>query len=142
MKRAIALMALLATAGCGSASTSASAVVTSVGVFTTTDLTIGTGATAVVGSRVTTTYAGWLYDTGKPNGKGTQFDPGPGPLTFVIGSVTYIPGYEQGVVGMRVGGQRRVIIPPALAYGSAGSSGGQIPPNATVVFDITLTSIT
>ncbi|HMB78759.1 MAG TPA: hypothetical protein VKI43_01780, partial [Vicinamibacterales bacterium] len=77
MKRAIALMALLATAGCGSASTSASAVVTSVGVFTTTDLTIGTGATAVVGSRVTTTYAGWLYDTGKPNGKGTQFDPGP-----------------------------------------------------------------
>jgi len=60
----------------------------------------------------------------------------------VIGSGTYIPGYEQGVVGMRVGGQRRVIIPPALAYGSAGSSGGQIPPNATVVFDITLTSIT
>ena len=135
-------MALLATAGCGSDSSTAPSVVTSVGVFTTTDLSIGTGATAVNGSRVTTTYAGWLYDTGKPNGKGTQFDPGPGPLTFVIGSGTYIPGYEQGVIGMRVGGQRRVIIPPALAYGSAGSSGGQIPPNATVVFDITLTSIT
>jgi FKBP-type peptidyl-prolyl cis-trans isomerase FkpA len=138
MKRAILMMALLATAGCGSANSTA-ATSTSVGVFTTTDLVIGTGPAAVSGSNVTTTYAGWLYDTGKPNGKGTQFDPGPGPLTFTIGLGTYIAGYEQGVIGMQVGGQRRVIIPPALGYGAAGNS--SIPPNATLVFDITLTAI-
>ena len=138
MKRVILMMALLATAGCGSANTVA-ATTTSVGVFTTTDLVIGTGATAVSGSNVTTTYAGWLYDTGQPNGKGAQFDAGPGPLTFVIGSGTLVAGYEQGVIGMRVGGQRRVIVPPALGYGTAGSS--SIPPNATLVFDITLTAI-
>src|ERR1700704_1691614 len=117
MKRAILLMTLLAAAGCGSSSTSATAVPpTSVGVFTATDLVIGTGATAATGSRVTTSYAGWLYDTGKPNGKGNQFDPGLAPLTFTIGAGTLIRGFEQGVIGMKVGGQRRVIIPPELAY--------------------------
>jgi FKBP-type peptidyl-prolyl cis-trans isomerase FkpA len=138
MKRVILLMTLLAMAGCGSANSTAPT--TSVGVFTTTDLTVGTGATAVVGSRATTTYAGWLYDSGKPAGKGTQFDPGPGPLTFVIGSGTLIKGFEQGVVGMKVGGQRRLIIPPELAYGSNPPS-STIPANATLVFDITLSSI-
>src|SRR3954467_1338338 len=111
MTRAILLMALLAAAGCGSSnSTSATASPTSVGVFTITDLTVGTGATAVSGSSVTVTYTGWLYDTGKPNGKGTQFDSG--TLPFVVGTGV-IQGFSQGVIGMRVGGQRRVIIPPA-----------------------------
>lgn len=132
-------MALLAAAGCGSASSTGPT--TSVGVFTTTDLVLGTGATAANGSRVLTTYAGWLYDTGKPNGKGTQFDPGPGPLNFVIGSGALIKGFEQGVIGMKVGGQRRVIIPPDLAYGSNPPAGTVIPSNATLVFDITLTSV-
>jgi FKBP-type peptidyl-prolyl cis-trans isomerase FkpA len=142
MKRAILLMALMAAAGCGGSSTSASSLPpTSVGIFTTTDLTIGTGATAASGSRVVTTYAGWLYDTGKPNGKGNSFDPGPGPLTFTIGAGTLIQGYEQGVIGMQVGGQRRVIIPPALAYGTSTPDPTKIPPNATLVFEITLTSV-
>src|SRR3954464_8855818 len=115
MKRAILLMALLATAGCGSANSTGPT--TSVGVFTTTDLTVGTGATAAAGSRVVTTYAGWLYDTGKPNGKGNQFDPGQGPLTFTIGPGSLIRGFEQGFFGMKVGAQLRVIAPPDLGYG-------------------------
>jgi FKBP-type peptidyl-prolyl cis-trans isomerase FkpA len=141
MKRTILLITLLAAAGCGGSSTSASSVPpTSVGVFTTTDIVIGTGATAVSGSRVSTLYAGWLYDTGKPFGKGAQFDPGPGPLNFVIGSGTLVKGFEQGVIGMQVGGQRRVIIPPELAYGSSTPNPATIPPNATLVFEITLTA--
>jgi FKBP-type peptidyl-prolyl cis-trans isomerase len=140
MKRAILLMTLLAAAGCGSSSTSPSTLPpTSVGVFTTTDIVVGTGATAATGNRVTLTYAAWLYDTGKPNGKGTQIDPGPGPLNFVIGSGQYLKGFEQGVVGMKVGGQRRVIVPPELAYGSNPPSG--VPVNATLVFEMTLTSV-
>jgi len=142
LKRMIALLPLVAVAACGASSTtSPSLPPTSVGVFTTTDLTVGTGATAVVGSRVTTTYAGWLYDAGKPFGKGAQFDPGPGPLTFVVGAGTLVRGFEQGVVGMNVGGQRRVIIPPELAYGNQSPDPTKIPPNATLVFEITLTAV-
>ena len=135
MKRVILLMALLAAAGCGSANSTAPS--TSTGVFTITDLVVGTGATAVSGSTVTVTYTGWLYDTGKPNGKGTQFESG--TIPFVVGGNGVIQGFSQGVLGMKVGGQRRVIIPPALAYGSQSPS-ASIPPNATLVFEITLTA--
>ena len=62
------------------------------------------------------------------------------PFKFQLGRGNVIPGWDAGVVGMRVGGQRRLVIPPDLAYGSAGSS-GVIPPNATLVFDITLISV-
>jgi FKBP-type peptidyl-prolyl cis-trans isomerase len=138
MTRAILLMALLTAAGCGGSSTSASSVPpTSVGVFTITDLVIGTGATAATGSNATVSYTGWLYDTGKPNGKGAQFDTGSFP--FVVGTGV-IAGFSQGVTGMKVGGQRRVIIPPDLAYGSQ-SPTATIPANATLVFEITLISI-
>src|SRR5580765_1161898 len=111
MKRVILLMTLLAAAGCGSSSDATSPTVppTSVGVYTVTDLVIGTGATAAIGSNATVSYTGWLYDTGKPNGKGTQFDSGSFP--FVVGTGV-IQGFSQGVVGMKVGGQRRVIMPP------------------------------
>ena len=129
-------MAVLAMASCGGSSTSASDLPpTSVGVFTTTDLIVGTGATAANGNTVTVSYTGFLYDTGKPFGKGTQFDAG--TLTpFVLGAGNLIQGFQQGIVGMKVGGQRRVIIPPNLAYGS--SPPGGIPVNATLVFEITL----
>ena len=140
MKRAILLMALLAAAGCGSANTTAASS-TSVGVFTTTDLVVGTGATAATGNTVSVNYAGWLYDTGKPNGKGAQFDPGPGPISFVVGAGTVIQGFSQGVAGMRVGGQRRIIIPPALGYANNPPAGSIIPLNATLVFDITLLTV-
>ena len=136
MKRAILLMTVLAMAGCGSANSTAPT--TSTGVFTSTDLSVGTGATAVVGSRATVAYTGWLYDTSKPAGKGTQFDSG--SFAFTIGSGQVVKGFDQGVVGMKVGGQRRLIIPPDLAYGSNPPSSA-IPANATLVFDITLSSI-
>jgi FKBP-type peptidyl-prolyl cis-trans isomerase len=140
MKRAILLMALLAAAGCGSANSTAASS-TSVGVFTITDLVVGTGATAANGNTVSVNYAGWLYDTGKANGKGNSFDPGPGPYVFVLGGTDAIQGFSQGIVGMKVGGQRRVIIPPALAYGGNPPSGSIIPANATLVFEVTLNSV-
>ena len=139
MKRAILLMAMLAAAGCGSSSTSASLPPTSVGVFTTTDLVLGVGATAVIGSTATVSYTGWLYDTGKPNGKGNQFDSG--SFAFAVGGTGVIPGVSQGVLGLKVGGSRRVSIPPELAYGSGTPDATRIPPNATLVFEITLTSV-
>ena len=132
------LCALLALTACGSSSSTSPS--TSSGVFTTTDLVVGAGTTAASGSRVTVTYAGgWLYDTSKSDGKGSSFDPG-GGFTFIIGSGQLIKGFEQGVIGMKVGGQRRVIIPPDLAYGNNPPT-STIPKNATLVFDITLLSI-
>lgn len=136
--RCLSLAALLMTIGCSGSNTAAPS--TSSGTFTQTDLVVGTGATANTGSLVTVTYSGWLYDTSKVDGKGTFFDGRPGfQLTLGAGSV--IAGWDQGIVGMRVGGQRRLIIPPELAYGSSPPSGSPIPPNATLVFDITLTAV-
>lgn len=130
-------MAILTTAACGSANSTAPS--TSTGVYTQTDLAVGTGATAVNGSTATLNYAGWLYDTGKPNGKGTQFQTG--TFSFVLGSGGVIKGFDQGTLGMKVGGQRRLIIPPELAYGSNPPAGSGIPVNATLVFEITLTAV-
>jgi len=129
------LSLVLATNGCGSSPTTPT---TSSGPYTQTDLVVGTGAEAIVASRATVSYTGWLYDTSKTDGKGAQFDTSPG-FTFVVGAGTVIAGWDQGVKGMRVGGQRRLIIPPALAYGSSGR--GSIPPNATILFDIVLLSV-
>jgi FKBP-type peptidyl-prolyl cis-trans isomerase FkpA len=116
-----------------------STTVTSTAPYSQTDLVIGTGAVAGFGLRVAVGYTGWLDDSSKPDGKGQQFDSQPS-FTFQIGLGQVIKGWEQGVVGMRVGGQRRLVIPPELAYGSAGN-GSSIPPNATLVFDITLLSV-
>ena len=118
-------------------SDSPSAPTTSSAPYSQTDLVIGTGVAAVSTSTVTVTYAGWLYDTSKTDGKGTQFDSSPN-ATFPLGSV--IRGWQQGVAGMRVGGQRRLIIPPDLAYGAAGRA-PSIPPNATLIFDIGLLAV-
>ena len=97
---------------------------------------VGTGTEAVGTSRVTVSYTGWLYDASKTDGKGLQFDTSTN-ATFPLTNV--IAGWQRGVVGMKVGGQRRLIIPPELAYGSSGS--GPIPPNATLVFDIGLLGV-
>lgn len=131
-------MAVLAlTIACGSDSPAGPGP-TSAGVFTQTDLVIGTGATAATGNRVTVIYTGWLYDTSKTQGKGNQFDSN--TITFTLGAGQVIRGWDQGVPGMRVGGQRRLIIPPELAYGNQSPS-SSIPANATLVFDITLTGV-
>lgn len=105
--------------------------------FSTVDLRVGTGAEAATGRSVVVNYNGWLYNSAGTDNKGSRFDAGTFP--FVVGTGV-IPGFSQGVVGMRVGGLRRVTIPPNLAYGSQGS-GSTIPPNATLIFEIELVSV-
>jgi FKBP-type peptidyl-prolyl cis-trans isomerase FkpA len=135
----LALAALPLIAGCGSSSPSTPS--TSSGTFTVTDLVVGTGPDATVGKLVTVNYTGWLYDTSRTDGKGTQFDTSIGkqPFPLTLGAGQVIKGWDQGIVGMKVGGSRRLIIPPDLAYGTSGM--GPIPPNATLVFDISLLSV-
>ena len=129
-------VALMFAAGCGSSdSTSPSSGVP----FTQVDVTVGTGATANAGNALRVSYTGWLYDAAKTNGKGTQFDTS-GSFSFVLGAGNVIKGWDQGVVGMKVGGTRRLTIPPELAYGSAGSP-PTIPGNASLVFDVNLLSV-
>jgi FKBP-type peptidyl-prolyl cis-trans isomerase FkpA len=99
------------------------------------DLTPGTGAAVVGGARLAMHYTGWLAD-------GTQFDSNQGgmaPFTFRYGGGEVIAGWDQGLDGMKVGGSRQLIIPPALGYGSRGA-GGAIPPNAILVFNVTVVS--
>ena len=109
--------------------------------FSQTDLVLGTGATATAGGTITVNYTGWFYDATKSDKKGLQFDSsiGQAPFTFVLGSGSVIQGWEQGVPGMRVGGERLLIVPPPLAYGNTRS--GIVPPNTTLVFDITLLNV-
>jgi FKBP-type peptidyl-prolyl cis-trans isomerase FkpA len=128
---------LLAAAGCGGSS-DAPTVVTSSAPYSQTDLVAGFGVEATSGRTVTVNYAGWLYDTSRPEGKGSQFD-ARSNFPFTLGRGEVIAGWDRGVLGMKIGGQRRLIIPPELAYGAPGR--GPIPPNATLIFDITLTGV-
>ena len=95
------------------------------------DLVLGSGQTVQPNETVTVNYQGWLTD-------GTLFDSSTGPARFPLTGV--IAGWQRGIPGMRVGGKRRLVIPPDLAYGHQGS-GDTIPPDATLVFDIELVSI-
>lgn len=104
--------------------------------FSTVDVRVGTGAEARTGSRVTVNYSGYLYSASAAENKGTRFDSGTLPFTVGTG---VIAGFSQGVIGMRVGGLRRVIIPPSLGYGSQAQ--GSIPANSTLVFDIELVAV-
>jgi FKBP-type peptidyl-prolyl cis-trans isomerase len=110
--------------------------------FSVTDLVVGTGDTAAAGQVLTVEYTGWLYVTGAPDNKGTIFDSTDGgqPFVFTLGAGQVIQGWEQGFDGMRVGGERRLVIPPELGYGEDGA-GTSVPPNATLIFDIRLLSI-
>ena len=105
------------------------------------DLRLGTGADALPGKTVAVNYTGWLYDPTKTDGKGLQFDTSVGstPLKFTLGSGQVIEGFDRGVTGMKVGGARRVVIPPSLGYGSPRNN--SIPPYATLVFDVELVEI-
>ena len=106
------------------------------------DVKTGAGAEATPGREVRVHYTGWLYDEGKSDHKGKQFDSSRGgePFSFRLGGGEVIPGWDQGVAGMKVGGQRTLTIPPDLGYGSQGA-GGVIPPNATLVFDVELLNV-
>ncbi len=131
------VMALVVTAACGSDSQTAPSSPSSVP-FSSTDLSVGTGVEATSGKTATVTYTGWLYSSTAAENKGSQFDTG--TFSFVVGSNGVIQGFSVGVVGMKEGGRRRLIIPPNLGYGAAGA-GSTIPPNATLVFDVGLTRV-
>jgi len=104
------------------------------------DLQLGTGPAAANGQSLTVNYTGWLYDSTQPDEKGAAFDTsGATPFMFTLGTGAVIAGWDQGVVGMQVGGVRRLVIPPSLGYGAVRH--GAIPPNATMVFEIQLTAI-
>lgn len=100
-------------------------------------LRAGGGAAAKIGDQLTVHYTGMLSD-------GTKFDSSLDrgqPFTFTLGAHQVIPGWEQGTTGMKVGEQRRLTVPPTLGYGSTGTPGGPIPPNATLIFEVELLKI-
>lgn len=109
--------------------------------FTVTDLRLGTGAEAVNGKRLTVHYALWFFSTTGTDSKGQliQTSVGSTPFSFVLGTNAVIAGWDQGLVGMKVGGVRRLIVPPALAYGATGN--GPIPPNTNLVFEVELLDV-
>jgi FKBP-type peptidyl-prolyl cis-trans isomerase FkpA len=139
-----AFIAMLSLSGCGgggggsTASASCTASVTVDPALKISDSSVGTGATAVACSKVTVNYTGWLFDATKADHKGAQFDTG--SFSFSIGAGQVIPGFEQAVVNMKVGGTRTVEIPSRLGYGTAGSP-PKIPGNTDLVFTITLTAV-
>ena len=107
------------------------------------DHKIGTGAEAVPGKTVAVHYTGWLFDAAAPEMKGKKFDSSRDRndvFRFPLGGGRVIAGWDQGVAGMKVGGQRTLTIPPELGYGARGA-GGVIPPNATLVFDVELVAV-
>jgi FKBP-type peptidyl-prolyl cis-trans isomerase FkpA len=128
---------LAGAAGCGGTSTGPS----STAPFSQVDLRLGTGAAAATGNAVTVNYTGWLYDPTKADQKGLQFDTSQGKnaFTFTLGARQVITGWDQGLVGMKVGGIRRLVIPASLAYGAVRNS--SIPPYSTLVFEIELLDV-
>jgi FKBP-type peptidyl-prolyl cis-trans isomerase len=137
----VVIVLAFSAAACGSSSnssTSPSAPTPPSAPFSQIDVITGTGATATQGRTIMVSYTGWLYDPTRPDSKGTQFDSNAN-FSFPLGVGRVIPGWDQGVVGMKVGGLRRLTIPPNLAYGS--QANGQIPGNSTLVFDIMLLNV-
>ncbi len=106
------------------------------------DLEPGKGDAARFRSAVLVNYTGWLYDPCKPDHKGAMFDTSKGkpvPFGFMVGAGRVIKGWDQGVVGMKEGGKRLLVIPPQMGYGGQGV--GAIPPNSTLVFEVDLVKI-
>lgn len=105
------------------------------------DTVVGTGAEAAAGKIAVVHYTGWLYDPASSDKKGRQFDSSlnrHAPFSFPIGAGRVIRGWDEGVVGMRIGGRRTLVIPPQMGYGSRGAGGGVIPPDATLLFEVEL----
>lgn len=129
------LLSAALVAGCSGSPTSPAPV------FAQTDLRAGAGAPAASGNKISVFYTGWIYDAGRPDQKGLQFETNVGaenPLTFTLGIGQVIAGWDQGIVNQRVGGLRRLVIPPSLAYGNLRN--GPIPANATLIFEVELLS--
>jgi FKBP-type peptidyl-prolyl cis-trans isomerase FkpA len=107
------------------------------------DVKVGDGAEARAGRVVRVHYTGWLYDAGTPDKRGQKFDSSKDsnrPFDFTLGAREVIPGWDEGVAGMKVGGTRILTIPPDMGYGARGA-GGVIPPNATLVFEVELLEV-
>ena len=107
------------------------------------DVQVGNGVEAVAGRAVEVHYTGWLWDETKSDRKGRKFDSSRDrnePFDFRLGAGEVIRGWDEGVAGMKVGGQRTLTIPPEMGYGARGA-GGVIPPNATLVFDVELLDV-
>ena len=100
------------------------------------ELTLGTGAAATKGQRVTVHYTGWLVNGSKFDSSKDRGD----PFVFSLGRGQVIRGWDEGVAGMKVGGKRKLTIPPELGYGARGA-GGVIPPNATLMFEVELLGV-
>ena len=150
MKSVFQLIATLACAvaltACGAAANTEKPVVldpnTQVKELVITNPVVGTGTEAVAGDTLKVLYTGWLYDASKPDNKGKQFDAnqtGAG-FDFVLGSGTVIVGWDQGLVGMKVGGTRILAIPYTLGYGARGAS--SIPAYAGLLFEVKLIGVT
>jgi FKBP-type peptidyl-prolyl cis-trans isomerase FkpA len=132
----LGMLFAVAAAACGDSPT-----LPSTAPYRQTDVRVGTGTEATAGTLVTVNYTGWLYDAARLDGKGVQFDTSIGttPFSFPLGLGQVIAGWDQGVPGMKVGGLRRLVVPPSLAYGAVRY--GPIPPDATLVFDIELVDV-
>ena len=136
---ALVLVGLIA--ACGGKPATAS--LSGVNSMKTVELKPGTGEAVAAGKIAVVQYTGWLYEASATDNKGKLFDSSRTsgqPFRFPVGAGQVIKGWDQGVVGMKIGGSRRLIIPADLAYGDAGA-GGVIPPGATLVFDIDLIAI-
>jgi FKBP-type peptidyl-prolyl cis-trans isomerase len=132
----LAAVVAMAVSACGGNNTTPTAPSANVP-FSTTDLRVGTGAEATLGRSVTVNYSLWLWDSLGTDNKGSRIDAGTS-FPFVVGQGV-IQGFSQGTIGMRVGGLRRVVVPPSLGYGSAGQP--PVPGNATLIFEIELLSV-
>jgi FKBP-type peptidyl-prolyl cis-trans isomerase FkpA len=125
------------TAGCGNSPSTPS----DYAPYSQIDLVFGDGASAETGKQLTVHYTGWFYDPEAVDKKGLVFSSSAGtdPFTFTAGANQVIKGWDQGVLGMKVGGLRRLIIPPSLGYGPYRYS--TIPANSTLVFEIELLAV-
>jgi FKBP-type peptidyl-prolyl cis-trans isomerase FkpA len=109
--------------------------------FSQTDVRVGLGSEAAAGNVLVVHYTGWFYNAAQPNQKGPQFESSVGqtPFTFTLGFGQVIAGWDVGLVGIKVGGLRRLVVPPSLAYGDVRT--GPIPPNSTLMFEVELVEI-
>lgn len=139
------LLIALASVACGGNATDPNAPMPDYGItaLQMNDTATGDGAEARPGMTVSVHYTGWLYDPSAPDHRGTKFDSSRDrdeAFDFQLGGGEVIPGWDEGVAGMKVGGSRVLTIPPAMGYGQNGA-GGVIPPNATLVFEVELLGV-
>ncbi|MES2346898.1 MAG: FKBP-type peptidyl-prolyl cis-trans isomerase [Pseudomonadota bacterium] len=139
---AIGLTLVLAVAGCDRAKApQAAAAAADTVPMQKIDTQAGTGKEAVAGATAVVNYTGWLYEPTAPAQHGAQFDSSVGraPFSFQLGAGQVIPGWDEGVKGMKVGGKRTLIVPASMGYGAGGA--GPIPPNANLIFEVELLDV-